>query len=673
MLPAHALNRAAPAENSSAPGAQNVEALIARSRQRSTDMHRLDPAQGRMRVLSSAALRDHRGPLEPLLSVARSGMESLFLQIRDVGYVVLLTDANGVAVEFINNPSVDREARRAGLAAGGRWTEDQEGTCAVGLALIDQLPITVHQSEHFCIANRLLTCSAAPIFAADGHLLAVLDASALHSPDDRRSQHLVLKMVHATARMIENANFLRQFEHHLVLRTSSRREFLEVATEGLVALDADGRVAAANQRFQQDTGRSPASLRDAHVEDLFGLPYAALAAAARRPSADPLRLRLPHSGSLCFALARAPLGAGQRIATRVATRDGLRATPPTRHAGAAVAPARGASLAQLAGIDPGMRANVAKASRVLDRDIAVLLQGESGTGKEAFAKAMHDASNRRTGPFVAVNCAAIPETLIESELFGHSEGAFTGARAKGARGKIAQAQGGTLFLDEIGDMPLAMQTRLLRVLAEREVTPLGAERAVAVDIQVICASHRDLDALVDAGQFRLDLFYRLNAMVLTLPPLRERSDKASLIAAILAEEAAGQALPAPRLSARAQSLLSAHDWPGNIRQLRNTLRAALALCDGDEIDVEHLPAGFAASARPQLPPQRLSSIGWGERPARPEPAAGPTAGPVAQALLATLQAHHWNISDAARSLGLSRSTVYRRMAKHRIVEPNRRD
>jgi transcriptional regulator of acetoin/glycerol metabolism len=640
-----------------AAGAQSFEALIARSRQRSIDVHRLDPAHGRQRVLSPSALRDHREPLEPLLTVARSGMESLFLQIRDVGYVVLLTDAQGVAVEFINNPSVEREARRAGLAAGGRWTEDHEGTCAVGLALIDQLPITVHHDEHFYIANRLLTCSAAPILAADGRLLAVLDASALHSPEDGRSQHLVLSMVHATARMIENANFLRQFERHLVLRTSSRREFLEVATEGLIAFDGGGHVVAANQRFLHDTGRSQGSLNGVHVEQLIGVHYEALVAAAARPSAEPIRLRLLHSGSQCFALARGPRQPSPAV------------RPRSRPAASTTGADGGNALTMLAGFDPRMLANADKARRVLDRGIAVLLHGESGTGKEAFAKAMHAASCRAAAPFVALNCAAIPETLIESELFGHAEGAFTGARAKGARGKIAQAHGGTLFLDEIGDMPLALQTRLLRVLAEGEVTPLGAERAVPVDLQVICATHCDLDALVSAGRFRLDLYYRLNGLVLSLPPLRERTDKAALIDAILVDEAASSTDIAPRLSARANALLLGHHWPGNIRQLRNSLRAALALCDGGEIDVEHLPAELLASTPPVLPPQRLSSIGWGESPARVEL----TASPADAALLKVLQAHHWNISATAHSLGLSRSTVYRRMTRNRIVEPNRRN
>jgi transcriptional regulator of acetoin/glycerol metabolism len=366
-------------------------------------------------------------------------------------------------------------------------------------------------------------------------------------------------------------------------------------------------------------------------------------------------LRLLQSGGLCFALARGP----QRVHRAARPRGAAMARTPAAHGADA--------LAALSGADPRMQENVEMARRLLDHGIAVLLQGESGTGKEAFAKAMHAASGRAAASFVALNCAAIPDTLIESELFGHTEGAFTGARAKGARGKIVQAHGGTLFLDEIGDMPLALQTRLLRVLSEREVVPLGAERALPVDVQLICATHRNLQTLVDAGEFRLDLYYRLNGMALTLPPLRERHDRAALIDAILADEAASCAVHAPRLTAPARALLLGHHWPGNIRQLRNVLRAALALCDHGTIDVANLPAELSASPPAVLPPRRLASIGWGGSGADPRQPDG------AHALRSALQQHHWNISDAARSLGLSRSTVYRRMSRYGIVEPNRCD
>ena len=632
----------------------SVENILARSRQRSIEIHRLDPARGQARVLSAGAIREHKEPLESLLSVARSGMQSLYQQIRDVGYVVLLTDAHGVAIEFITNPSIEREARRAGLAEGGCWTEDQEGTCAVGLALVDQLPMTVHHLEHFRTTNRSLTCSASPIFAGDGSLIAVLDASALESPDDRRSQHLVLKMVDATSRMIGDAYFLRQYQNQLVLRTSGHRDFLEITTDGLLAFDAGGHVLGVNQQFQYDYGQSRDSLLGSHVQDLFGVNYESLITAVDKNPHDPIQLRLMKSGSQCFALARAPRR--PPVAFGLRTRGVTQSSPESR-------------LTALAGFDAKMHANVQKALRVMDKGVSVLLQGESGTGKEEFAKAMHESSQRAGAPFVALNCSAIPETLIESELFGYSEGAFTGARAKGAKGKIVQAHHGTLFLDEIGDMPLALQSRLLRVLAEREVVPLGAERATAVDFQLICATHRDLLKLVEAGQFRQDIYYRLNGMTLTLPALRARTDLSALIGAILTQEAAAASTLHADLTADARTLLLGYSWPGNIRQLKNALRSALALCDGGLIEVEHLPDEISGSVPPVFPPQRLFSTGWS-----PAPCIVDETRQVSQeaTLLQALQEHNWNISDAARSLNLNRSTVYRRMAAHKIVQPNKR-
>lgn len=638
----------APGHEATSDISWRADDVIERSRQRSMGVHRLDPGRSDPpRVLTATALQDHRLPMEDLLDVARSGMESLFLQIRDAGYVILLTDAHGVAVDFISNPLLDRELRQAGLYLGSCWSEETEGTCAVALANLEQRSITVHHEEHFRVPYRTLSCSAAPLLGVDGQVQAVLDASALYSPDDKRSQHLVLQMVKSTARLIENAQFLKQFDRNLVLRLAGRRDFLEVATEGLLALDEEGRIVAANQAFLQSVGRTPAMLTGAHVEDVFNARMERLLGASLAHP-EPLALRLLHSGERCFALARGP-----RKLTPVTERQRPMLHTPDDKA-----------LRELAGNDASMTRNAQQALRVVDKGLAILLQGETGTGKEAFAKAIHEASTRRSKAFVAVNCAAIPDTLIESELFGYKEGAFTGARSKGARGKVQQAHGGTLFLDEIGDMPLAMQTRLLRVLAEREVTPLGSETSVPVDIQIVCATHRDLNELVANGLFRLDLFYRLNGVTLALPSLHERTDKEGLIRQLLQEEGRSLYARAGTASPHALAALQTYHWPGNIRQLKNILRAALALSGGEAIELEHLPLDIQGAMRASLPPPRMLSIGL---PASPVDAA---AGSERDDLVQVLRAHHWNITHAARSLGICRATVYRRMQKLGIVSPN---
>jgi transcriptional regulator of acetoin/glycerol metabolism len=284
-----------------------------------------------------------------------------------------------------------------------------------------------------------------------------------------------------------------------------------------------------------------------------------------------------------------------------------------------------------------------------------MIRGPTGSGKEAFAKALHQYSVRAKQPFIAINCGAIPESLIESELFGYAPGAFTGARREGMRGKIAQSSGGTLFLDEIGDMPLLLQTRLLRALEEKEVTPLGADAAVKVDLRVICASHRDLRRLVDSGDFREDLYYRLNGIMLDLPPLALRRDKEALIRKCIAHESGGLGEAAIEMNAL-QRLLT-YEWPGNIRELRNTIRTSLALCDDAVIRLSDLPADVTIPRVAVSVPQKV----------RPD-AEGPVSFESAErsALMRVIEQHGWVMSRVAAHFGISRNTLYRKIKRHAI-------
>ncbi len=315
----------------------------------------------------------------------------------------------------------------------------------------------------------------------------------------------------------------------------------------------------------------------------------------------------------------------------------------------------------LAGVslgDPQLDAQIHLARRVISRNIPILLQGETGSGKDVFANALHAASPACDGAFVAVNCASLPETLIESELFGYRAGAFTGAHRDGRRGKIAQAHGGTLFLDEIGDMPLTLQARLLRVLEEKRVAPLGADSTIDVEFQLISASHRNLEELVQGGQFREDLYYRLSGIALRLPPLRERADRRALIDRILIEEGHWHR---PELAPDAEQALMQHPWPGNLRQMRHVLRTALALCDGPRLTAHHLPLDIVrGTAMPA--PHLLPALGGGGQPAHaPAPALTATQTSERRTILNLLETHRWNVSTVARTLGVSRNTLYRRM------------
>lgn len=306
--------------------------------------------------------------------------------------------------------------------------------------------------------------------------------------------------------------------------------------------------------------------------------------------------------------------------------------------------------------DPQVHQAFRRALRLMERGIAVLIQGETGTGKEVLARALHEHSQRHAAQLVALNCASIPETLIESELFGYSRGAFSGALPGGKKGKVAQADGGTLFLDEIGDMPFEQQTRLLRVIAEREITPLGAERSVPVNFALICATHQSLTHLVENGSFREDLFYRIATGVVQLPPLRERTDRAELVCNMVATELPG-CDPRQVIAADVWPLLLSHSWPGNLRQMRAVIRYACAVKEGARVQRCDLPADFLAQAGSQVPQPARGNT----QNVTPIRQSRPAAAPLGERddVLGVLTECRWNMTAAARVLGICRPSLYR--------------
>ncbi|WP_088283276.1 sigma-54-dependent Fis family transcriptional regulator [Ideonella sp. A 288] len=615
--------------------------LIRDSWRRCVHQHRLDPTRMQEAViLPHHVLREHRERIDDFLHIARHGMETLYQQVAGMGYCVLLTDERGVTVDFIGDLQLDTSLRRAGLYLGADWSEHHAGTCGVGTAIATGQALTVHQDDHFDATHIPLTCTAAPVFDPLGRLNAILDISALSSPLAKSSQHLALQLVKVYAHHVENANFLRWFQRDWVLKLNPSPEFVDANPDYLVALDASGLVIGHNRRAQLLLEREAGG-------PVIGQPFTQLFNArfeelgrfvASRPT-DQRALTLRASGRLLFLHAVPP---PSRWATTLATEPSA-----SRHLPA--------PLAVLSGGDAALDRQIERAARLVNSPVSMLLTGETGTGKEYFAKALHAASERRGKPFVAVNCAAIPESLIESELFGHTAGSFTGAATRGKRGLILEADGGTLFLDEIGDMPREAQARLLRVLAEREVLPVGASRPLPVNLRVISATHCDLEALVRASRFRDDLYYRLNGAHLQLPPLRERSDLAWLIRRML-REAVPTGAPVPTLAPEAAEWLRAWRWPGNLRELRNAIEYACAVCSGGYIGLADLPDALQAAV---------------PHGAHGHVAAGPAALPAeGQLLLQYLRAAHWNVTAVARQLGVARMTLYRRMKRWGIEAPN---
>ncbi len=624
-----------------APLAQDHDEVIRASWARCVHEHRLDPTRMQEAViLPQTELREHQDRIEAFLHIARHGLETLYQQVAGMGYCVLLTDARGVTVDFIGDLHLDGNLRKAGLYLGSDWSEHHAGTCGVGTCISTGEALTVHLDDHFDATHIPLTCTAAPVFDAAGRLNAVLDISQLSSSQPKQSQHLAMQLVKVYAHHIENASFLYTFRHDWILRLSGAPQFLDVNPEYLLAIDALGRLVGHNRRAQLLLeAQWKTSVIGMPFERMFNLAPDELGLFTSLRPADQRAVTLVGSGRVLFMLA-----------SPAPTRG---ATPPLQRIERKIP----APLVELSGGDPALDRQIERAAKLVNSPVSILLTGETGSGKEFFAKALHRASERRNRPFVAVNCAAIPETLIESELFGHLPGSFSGASPKGKRGLIQEADSGTLFLDEIGDMPLALQARLLRVLAEREVLPIGATRPVPVNVRVIAATHCDLEELVRQRSFRDDLYYRLNGAHIVLPPLRERRDLAWLIQRMLARPEHGTA---PQISSQASALLHAYLWPGNLRELRNVLEFAQAVCSDGVIEVDDLPDDLLRTSGAT----DAGSTGTMRTPSAPSDDAA--------LLLSYLRAAQWNVSAVARQLGIARMTVYRRMLRYGIALPSHR-
>lgn len=622
------------ATHGAAAAAPRHEQLIRDSWFRCVHEHQLDPARMQEAIiLPHTRLREHQDQMEAFLHIARHGLETLYSKVAGLGYVVLLTDSQGVTVDFLGDLVFEPSLRKAGLYLGADWSEQHAGTCGVGTCISTGKALTVHLDDHFDATHIPLTCTSAPVYDSRGQLSAVLDISQLSSAQPKSSQHLALQLVQMYAHDIENAAFLYRHRRDWILRLSSAPQFLDVQPEYLLALDTQGRVVGHNRRAQLGLQTGPVqALLGTHFERLFDLPFADLGRYVQTRPSDQRAVLHAGGRQLLFLSATPP----PKLPASQGWRDG--AVPP--------------ALAALSAGDPPLERQIERVARLVNSPISLLITGETGSGKEYFAKAVHASSERRQRPFIAVNCAAIPESLIESELFGHLPGSFSGASPKGKRGLIPEADGGTLFLDEIGDMPLPLQARLLRVLSEREVLPVGATRAVPVNVRVIAATHAPLETWVKAGRFRDDLYYRLNGAHITLPPLRERADLSAMI---------DRLLPGRTLSPEARQRLLAHHWPGNLRELRNVLDYACSMGRHDPIGLDDLPDLLVLPGRD------------GCRQGMSEGAEQPLATGVQVALLQALRQAQWNVSAVARDLEVSRMTLYRRMKRWGIVAPHRQD
>ena len=596
-----------------------------------------------LKLIPNIAPMEHQALLElqeknaRLRLQAMPEMESLQSQISGSESMIMLTDATGTILHALGDPQFISKAQRVALQPGVSWCEENIGTNAIGTALVEQAPVLVNGAEHYFDQNAFLTCSAAPIRDSRGKVIGVLDVSG----DCRQSQVHTLALVRMSAQMIENRLISAEFPHDILMHFHSRPEFIGTLREGIAVFSSNNRLLAINKHGYTQLGLSPEHVSGLEFSAIFDGSLPALMDAAKRSFPHCTQLTV-HSGMRL----NVKVDPGVRMVVGHALRQFEEKPVETS-----------SDTRMLDALDTGdarMRKAIDGIKKVLGKDIPILIEGETGTGKEWLAKAIH-GSSRQYKPFVAINCASIPEGLIEAELFGYEEGAFTGARRKGVSGKLLQANGGTLFLDEIGEMPLVLQARLLRVLQEREIVPLGSDKGIPIDIVLVSATNCKLRERVEDGLFREDLYYRLNGLRVVLPPLRERSDLLTLAERIVRDESDA----AVWLHQHTLDMMLRHPWRGNVRQLRNVLRAALAFIDAEsEIRIEHLPEDFIDELA--VPSSRVSSSAQRKKPLHDESSIEDVENNL---IREALKQHAGNVTVTARQLGIGRATLYRKMKR----------
>ncbi|HCE4618223.1 TPA: sigma-54-dependent Fis family transcriptional regulator [Vibrio parahaemolyticus] len=545
--------------------------------------------------VTPATLQDRRHQLNFLLETVIQFALPLFNQLfAHSDSRLILTDADGVIIGSWGQPKFREKLTEIALSSGACWQEKVKGTNAIGTAIIEAKPVSVIGDQHFIQHHRFISCSANPIFDHLGHLIGVLDITSEQKKHDFSTQVLVQNMV----QQVENQLLNLIPQGHIRVDLACEKGLLNSGWQGIIIANEDGQILAHNQVASQLLAQQ--NVIGQSLDDILSIQ-----------SAD-------HP----FVFKTKPL-TDKKVKSRSVTASN------DLHYG-----------------DSTVEHCWQQANRVIDKDISLLILGETGVGKNEFVKALHKNSQRKTGPLVSVNCGALPKDLVESELFGYVAGAFTGANSKGYQGKIRQAHKGILFLDEIADLPLEAQSRLLHVLQDKTVLPVGSNQSVQVDTQIIAATHKDLDSLVSDGLFRQDLYYRLNGLIIELPRFEERDDKQQLIENIHRRHAESEQQLCPHLL----SLLLSYSWPGNLRELDSLIKVSALMAQGEEtLDLAHVPTHLS---------KKLSQAQDVKTAAEPTLKLRAT---VEDKLLKTYQANQGNISKTSRMLGVSRNTIYRKL------------
>lgn len=585
------------------------------------------------RLLRGDALRLHAGHVELIAAIGDAVLDRATSRVADRDFLLLLADADGVVVNTRGGGGFEATARSLRLIEGASWSERDRGTNAIGTAAIANRAVAVHGHAHFGQSYRDLVCYAAPIRGIDGAPIAVLDATShLASADDS-----VRRVITSAATALEELLRLQAYAAAGVSIARVLGRSVERMRDPALLVESPGRVvrtnAAASAVFRGELGGVDSMAR-------VGLSWTQLVAEALAPTAGGLPIELGGaSDRRAYRLRVEPIAApgGAVLAAIVVLEPGrIVARPLPARATAQADDPFGAIFAE----DAQVGSAIAWSRRLATSELPVMLLAETGAGKELFARAIHNASPRAAGPMLAINCGALAPALLETELFGYASGAFTGAERGGREGLFHAARGGTLFLDEVAEMSPAMQASLLRVLETSTFRRVGDTRLERTDVRVICATCRNLPAMVEAGTFRQDLYYRLKGATVKIPALRERTDVLALAQHLLGPDLA--------IAPAAATAIARHAWPGNVRELKSTLAVAQLHADGGGwIEVSHLPPELATAPLPA----ETGELDQVER----------------ETLRKAISESGGNLSSAARRLGVARSTLYRMLRRHHLA------
>ena len=617
-----------------------ISPSILRSWQRCRLLH-VDPDEGSRRRLSPEELEKTLRKNALLIRIARGIMERLYNPISSSGSIISISDANGVILSCLRDEK--KSYPIPNIEPGSIALESSSGSNAINICLVEKRPVETWAAEHYCRMLHNWFCAAAPIWNTKHELVGVLNVTL---PWDMFHTH--------TQGMIDSAAYAISEQLRLHFLLEEQRVIFEMMDEGLVVLDAGGVIRFINKKAQQMLSIS--SLNGAkRISDIILSKDILRAILSEKASfMDQEALLQLRTGTLsCMLSVSCTEEGGSRVVT-------LREVKRIKESAARVTGAKAVfTFNHIVGASPALQNVIQMARKAAKSDATTLILGESGTGKELFAQSMHNASSRATGAFITVNCGALPRELVQSELFGYDEGAFTGASRLGKPGKFELADNGTIFLDEIGEMPMDAQVSLLRLLQNGEVTRVGSKYTRQVNVRVIAATNRNLQESIREKSFREDLYYRLNVVSLNIPPLKERrSDIRLLTQHFLAHFMMTQNNPELRMTEDVLRILEGYSWPGNVRELENTVERMVFMApDSGLIDVDSVPLNIInGSSGGHAAGKSASAPGFLEMQER-------------ESILRVLQDCGGNIRATAQKLGISRSGLYVKMKKFGI-SPN---